>query len=141
MASCTGRPPPSSRRAWRSSAAGSAFLHYRDADGSQRIVELEAAGGPVTVGRRADNTVPLGWDAEVSRVHAQLEPVGRDWVLVDDGLSRNGTFVNGERTAGRRRLRDGDRICFGETVVRFRRRCRRSRARRRRCPPAAGSSR
>jgi pSer/pThr/pTyr-binding forkhead associated (FHA) protein len=63
--------------------------------------------------------VPLGWDAEVSRVHAQLEPVGRDWVLVDDGLSRNGTFVNGERTAGRRRLRDGDRICFGETVVRF----------------------
>ncbi len=99
---------------------GVSFLHYRDADGSQRIVELEPIGGPITVGRRADNAVPLGWDAEVSRVHAQLEPVGRDWVLVDDGLSRNGTFVNGERTAGRRRLRDGDRICFGETVVRFR---------------------
>ena len=99
---------------------GVSFLHYRDADGSQRIVELEPAGGPITVGRRADNAVPLGWDAEVSRVHAQLEPVGRDWVLVDDGLSRNGTFVNGERAAGRRRLRDGDRICFGETIVRFR---------------------
>ena len=99
---------------------GVCFLHYRDADGSQRIVELEPGGGPVTVGRRADNAVPLGWDAEVSRVHAQLEPVGRDWVLVDDGLSRNGTYVNGERAAGRRRLRDGDRLCFGETVVRFR---------------------
>ena len=99
---------------------GTCFLVYRDADGSQRILELEPADGPITVGRRADNAVPLGWDAEVSRVHAQLEPVGRDWVLVDDGLSRNGTFVNGERAAGRRRLRDGDRLCFGETVVRFR---------------------
>jgi hypothetical protein len=99
---------------------GVAFLHYRDADGSQRIVGLEPEVGTVTIGRRADNTVPLGWDAEVSRVHAQLEPVGREWVLVDDGLSRNGTFVNGERIAGRRRLRDGDRVCFGETIVRFR---------------------
>ena len=99
---------------------GATFLHYRDADGAQRIVELDPGHGPVTVGRRADNTVPLGWDAEVSRVHAQLEPVGHDWVVVDDGLSRNGTYVNGERAAGRRRLRDGDRLCFGETVVRFR---------------------
>ena len=99
---------------------GVSFLHYRDAAGAQRIVELDPAGGPVTVGRRADNAVPLAWDAEVSRVHAQLEAVGRDWVLVDDGLSRNGTYVNGERAAGRRRLRDGDRLCFGETVVRIR---------------------
>jgi len=53
-------------------------------------------------------------------VHAQLEPVGSDWALIDDGLSRNGTFVNGERVAGRRRLRDGDRLCFGETPVLFR---------------------
>jgi pSer/pThr/pTyr-binding forkhead associated (FHA) protein len=96
------------------------YLHYRGADGAQRIFELDPHGGPITVGRRADNAVPLDWDSEVSRVHAQLEPVGGDWVLVDDGLSRNGTFVNGERTAGRRRLRDGDRLCFGETVVHFR---------------------
>ena len=57
------------------------------------------------------------WDSEVSRLHAQLEPVGRDWIVVDDGLSRNGTFVNGERVNGRRRLRDGDRLVFGETPV------------------------
>ena len=99
---------------------GTSFLLYRDAGGGQRILELEPGGGTVTIGRRADNAVPLGWDAEVSRVHAQLERVGLDWVLIDDGLSRNGTFVNGERTAGRRRLRDGDRICCGETVLRFR---------------------
>ena len=40
--------------------------------------------------------------------------------MVDDGLSRNGTYVNGERVNGRRRLRDGDRIVFGETPVTFR---------------------
>ena len=40
--------------------------------------------------------------------------------MVDDGLSRNGTYVNGERVNGRRRLTDGDRIVFGETPVTFR---------------------
>ena len=74
----------------------------------------------VTIGRSADCDVGLGWDREVSRLHAQLEPVGTHWVLVDDGLSRNGSFVNGERVVGRRRLRDGDRLCFGETPVVYR---------------------
>ena len=53
-------------------------------------------------------------------MHAQLEPVGRDWSLIDDGISRNGSYVNGERLDRRRRLRDGDRLCFGETPVLFR---------------------
>jgi hypothetical protein len=99
---------------------GAPYLLLRDGDGRQRIVELDPGGGRITIGRRADNGVALPWDAEVSRVHAQLEPVGRDWVLIDDGLSRNGTYVNGDRTAGRRRLRDGDRLCFGDTAVAFR---------------------
>jgi pSer/pThr/pTyr-binding forkhead associated (FHA) protein len=98
--------------------AGTPFLLFRDGDGRQTIAELDAAR--VTIGRRPDNDIALFWDAEVSRIHAQLEPVGRDWALIDDGLSRNGTFVNGERIAGRRRLRDGDRLCFGETPVLFR---------------------
>lgn len=96
------------------------FLLYRDADGRQTIVELGRTIARVMIGRRTDNDVALPWDAEVSRVHAQLEPVGADWALVDDGLSRNGSYVNGERVAGRRRLRDADRMCFGETVVLFR---------------------
>jgi DNA-binding CsgD family transcriptional regulator len=98
---------------------GTPFVELRDGDGRQLILELDASAGRVTVGRRADNAIALPWDAEVSRVHAELEPVGRDWVLSDDGLSRNGTYVNGERIAGRRRLRDGDRLCFGETPVLF----------------------
>jgi len=74
----------------------------------------------MTVGRRPDNDLALPWDGEVSRVHAQLEAVGHEWAVVDDGLSRNGSYVNGERVTGRRRLSDGDRLCFGETMIVFR---------------------
>jgi DNA-binding CsgD family transcriptional regulator len=98
---------------------GMPFLLFRDEAGRQMIVGLNATSARVMVGRRPENDVALPWDAEVSRVHAQLEPVGSDWALIDDGLSRNGSYVNGERVAGRRRLRDGDRLCFGETPVLF----------------------
>ena len=40
--------------------------------------------------------------------------------MVDDGLSSNGSFVNGARATGRHRLADGDRMCFGNTVVTYR---------------------
>ena len=96
---------------------GVPFLLYRDGGGAQVIVALS---GPMTVGRREERDVALLWDTEVSRLHAQLEPIGSDWTVVDDGLSRNGTYVNGERVSGRRRLRDGDRLVFGETPVTFR---------------------
>ncbi|MBE2318008.1 FHA domain-containing protein [Solirubrobacter sp. CPCC 204708] len=76
--------------------------------------------GTTTIGRRPERDIPLTWDSEVSRLHAQLEPVGPDWVVSDDGLSRNGTYVNGERVNGRRRLKDGDRIVAGETALTFR---------------------
>jgi hypothetical protein len=98
---------------------GTPFLLFRDDAGRQRIVELDE-GGPLTVGRRPENDIALPWDHEVSRVHAQLERVGRDWSLVDDGISRNGSYVNGERLDRRCRLRDGDRLCFGETPMLFR---------------------
>jgi hypothetical protein len=96
---------------------GNAFIVYRDDRGRQIIVEL--AGDAVTVGRRDDNDVTLAWDKEVSRLHAQLERIKGEWCLEDEGLSRNGSYVNGERVTGRRRLRDGDRICFGTTVVAY----------------------
>jgi pSer/pThr/pTyr-binding forkhead associated (FHA) protein len=98
---------------------GTPFLEYRDGDGQQQILTLEPDAGTITIGRRDDNAVALPWDGEVSRLHAQLESPGRDWVVVDDGLSRNGTWVNGDRITGRRRLRDGDRLVVGETSLRF----------------------
>jgi pSer/pThr/pTyr-binding forkhead associated (FHA) protein len=100
--------------------AGGAFLVHRDGEGTQRIVALDSDGRSAWIGRRASLEVCLEWDAQVSGVHAQLEPSGGEWTLVDDGMSRNGSFVNGERVSGRRRLRDGDMLRFGQTVVLFR---------------------
>jgi hypothetical protein len=97
---------------------GVPFLLYRDETGTQVIVALD--GTTLTVGRRDSNDVCLGWDEQVSRLHARLERAGGDWTLVDDGLSHNGTFVNGERVSGRRRLADGDVLRFGETVIAYR---------------------
>src|SRR4051794_38907896 len=71
------------------------FLVFRDEAGRQSLLVLDSDGPQVTLGRRPDNDVALPWDDEVSRVHAALEPVGADWTISDDGLSRNGTFVNG----------------------------------------------
>ena len=99
---------------------GAPFLVYRTDAGDQVLLDLGAAGDRVTIGRRANNDVPLAWDSRVSRVHAALERVGDDWAVMDDGLSHNGTWVNGERVAGLRRLGDGDTISVGATLVVFR---------------------
>ena len=98
---------------------GVPFLAFRGADGRQALLDLEGEGDRITIGRRSDCDVSLPWDEQVSRLHAQLERIGGEWTLVDEGLSRNGSYVNGKRVAGRQRLRDGDRLCFGETSVAF----------------------
>jgi DNA-binding CsgD family transcriptional regulator len=99
---------------------GVPFLHWLDHDGDQHVLMLGAERSRVTIGRREQSDVPLTWDLEVSRAHALLEPVGEEWTLVDDGLSRNGSFVNGSRIHGRQRLHDRDRLCFGNTHVVYR---------------------
>nr|WP_231387216.1 FHA domain-containing protein [Nocardia sp. BMG111209] len=73
----------------------------------------------LTIGRSPQADVTLSWDAEVSRLHAAIEYLGAHWTIVDDGLSRNGTFVNGERLVGRRRLVAGDRIRVGTSMMSF----------------------
>ena len=97
---------------------GVPLLVYRDEVGTQQVKPLE--GERATVGRDAANDVPLTWDPEVSRVHAELVRVGVRWTLADEGLSRNGSFVNGERVTGRRPLEDGDVLRFGATTIGFR---------------------
>lgn len=99
---------------------GRPFLVHRDGAGDQVIVVLDPAQGSVTVGRSGSAAVALTHDPEVSRLHGALEPIGEDWTITDEGLSRNGSFVNGERVTGRRRLREGDSLRFGNTTVTFR---------------------
>ena len=96
---------------------GNPFLVLRDGAGRQVIVELTAPRSPLTIGRQPGSDIALTWDDEVSRAHAVIECIGDVWTLVDDGRSRNGSFVNGQRVHGRRRLRDDDVIAIGHTVL------------------------
>jgi len=96
---------------------GDPFVVFRGADGRQRLVSLHAGLRRVTIGRGPSNDVALGWDTEVSRLHAELERLAGAWTVVDDGLSRNGTWLNGQRITGRQRLRDGDVLQIGQTVL------------------------
>ncbi|WP_378742597.1 FHA domain-containing protein [Nocardia brasiliensis] len=80
---------------------------------------LTAERERVTIGRSPQADLALPWDAEVSRLHAAIEYLGAQWTIVDDGLSRNGTFVNGDRLVGRRRLMAGDVIRVGTSRVSF----------------------
>ena len=99
---------------------GTPFLVYRDADDLQVIVDLVPAGERLTIGRRPSNDIVLDWDSEISRVHAALERIGEDWTVVDDGLSHNGTYLNGSRVTSRQRLRDGDVLTVGGVTLAFR---------------------
>jgi hypothetical protein len=100
---------------------GRPFLFFRDGEDAQVIVAVAAGADELWVGRSESADVRLHWDEEVSALHAQIEVVRDECTLVDDGLSRNGSFVNQERVHGRRHLRDGDTIRFGRTAVHYRR--------------------
>jgi hypothetical protein len=97
---------------------GAPFLVWRDPDG-QRVLTLDEERR-CTVGRGPEVDVALDFDEQVSRLHAEIERIGGDWTVADDGLSRNGSYVNGERIGGRRRLVDNDELRFGETLVLYR---------------------
>jgi hypothetical protein len=96
---------------------GVPFLLWRGATG-ECLLALDRER--VTVGRGSEVDVALDEDDQVSRLHAEIERIGGEWTVADDGLSRNGSFLNGERVGGRRRLADGDLLRFGSTEVLFR---------------------
>lgn len=95
------------------------FLRFTDRAGSRQELALTPERQRITIGRSPQADLALSWDAEVSRLHAAVEYLGAHWTIVDDGLSRNGTFVNGDRVAGRRRLAAGDRIRVGTSMLSF----------------------
>jgi FHA domain-containing protein len=99
---------------------GRPFLAYRDADGERHLLVIDPDASELWIGRSPSADVQLTWDDEVSSLHAQIEVIRDECTLVDEGLSRNGSFVNNERVAGRRHLRDGDILRFGQTMALFR---------------------
>ncbi|MGH2866725.1 MAG: FHA domain-containing protein [Solirubrobacteraceae bacterium] len=111
--------PEELRRRIAAERAGLPFIVYRRADGAQDLFTLRDEAQHATVGRDDRCDVRLELDPEVSRLHAELRHLGGQWVISDDGLSRNGTFVNGERISGRTRLRDGDAVRCGNSLLTF----------------------
>lgn len=92
-------------------------------DGRVEIVAGPDAGrvlrftrGSLAIGRRTGE-IALD-DAEVSRRHAFIEVFGADMVFLRDVASTNGTYHNGRRIQVSR-LRPGDTIGCGKTVMRF----------------------
>jgi hypothetical protein len=75
-----------------------------------------ALDGDATLGRGGGCTIPLSFDTFVSQVHARVSE--RDGALwIEDTGSTNGTYVNGERIDKPTKLRKGDRVQLGETVL------------------------
>jgi pSer/pThr/pTyr-binding forkhead associated (FHA) protein len=99
---------------------GDPYVVYRDSEQRQRVISLPESWDRLTIGRGLSADVVLSWDVDVSRIHAELQRMGSEWVVSDDGLSRNGSFVNGRRIGGRRALLDGDVLRFGKTELLYR---------------------
>src|SRR6266545_7346266 len=70
----------------------------------------------LTIGRDIGATVVVD-AASVSRIHARIEPRGRDHALLDLH-STNGTFLN-DRLVSEQPLRDGDRFKVGPAIFKF----------------------
>jgi FHA domain len=96
-----------------------AYLSHWNALGELRRWPLPATGAIMTIGRSSAADVCLAADPQVSRLHATLEHIGGEWTISDDGLSSNGTSVNGRRVSHRVRLRDRDMIRVGSTTLTF----------------------
>jgi len=88
------------------------FLRIED---NGEVIPLR--GEVTTVGRGRGADIRLD-DPSVSRLHAELVRRGPYVYVVDLGLSRNGTRVNG-RPVARRVLDDGDVLSFGAARCRI----------------------
>jgi pSer/pThr/pTyr-binding forkhead associated (FHA) protein len=69
----------------------------------------------IIIGRSSDLDMVLVEDM-VSRRHAKISSTEAD-VFIQDMGSTNGTFVNGEKIAGRAQLQEGDRILVGTSII------------------------
>jgi len=111
-----------------SPVAGAAALGGPVAQGGRLVVqespvleegdEFPVDSAPLTVGRGGQNDVAIDGDEFASARHVRFEP-RRDGVWVQDLGSTNGTYVNGVRIDGARKLAPGDVVRVGETDLRF----------------------
>jgi pSer/pThr/pTyr-binding forkhead associated (FHA) protein len=94
------------RKGWR-------LLVVEPAAASGRTFDVN---GELTIGRAAGCGISLPDDTFVSNVHARVFERDGD-VFVEDLGSTNGTLVNDVPLDALRKLRKGDRIAAGQTVL------------------------
>ncbi|MGD0874849.1 MAG: FHA domain-containing protein [Acidimicrobiales bacterium] len=91
-------------------------LRLRVIDPPQRRGRVFELGDEVTVGRSPGCAVPLDDDTFASSIHARVfTRSGELWI--EDLGSTNGTFLNDERLDVPARLRRGDRVKVGSTIL------------------------
>jgi hypothetical protein len=93
------------------------FLIYRGSDGEQQLVRFGPDGTRLTIGRSPTADLSIVWDDRVSALHAVIERIAGELTVRDDGISRNGSYVNGEHVHGMRRLRDRDVLRVGRSSI------------------------
>ena len=79
---------------------------------------FELNSAQLTIGRGHQNDIAIATDEYASARHARFEP-RQDGVWVQDLGSTNGTYLNGTRLDGPRRLARGDIVRVGETDLRY----------------------
>jgi len=102
-ASAKPKPP---RRSWRLLVVAPPSAHGRVFD----------VNGELTIGRAPGCGISIPDDTFVSNVHARVFERDGD-VFVEDLGSTNGTLINGNSLTAAVRLRKGDRIQAGQTVL------------------------
>jgi len=91
-------------------------LRLRVVDPPQRRGRVFELGDEVTVGRSPGCAVSLDDDTFASSIHARVfRRSGELWI--EDLGSTNGTFLNDERLESPSRLRRGDRVKVGSTIL------------------------
>ena len=75
--------------------------------------------GTCSIGRARGNQLVLP-DENVSRHHALIRTLDNDESWIVDLASANGTYVNQRRIEHSTRLKDGDEITIGPTLIVFR---------------------
>lgn len=91
-------------------------LQITKLDGTQRQVRLDARS--YLLGRSQQAELAFPDDPGLSRQHLLLELEAEGWYVTDLN-SRNGTVLNGERIAAKRKLKTGDELRAGQLVLRF----------------------
>lgn len=76
-------------------------------------LSIDLLKGLNRIGRQLQDNHIVLVSPKVSRFHAEIE-LGPDEILIRDLKSANGTFINGERLVGARKLQAGDRVSFSD---------------------------